>query len=357
MILAGGSGTRFWPASRKQRPKQFLPLADGDTLLAATAARFEGRLPPENIWVATNAQQAEMLPQVLPGFRAEQVVVEPEARDTAPGVALAVAAVAARDPGATVALLPADHILGPKETFLGLIDRAAQVAADDQTLVTFGIQPTHPATGYGYLELGDPLGSRVADQPPVHRCLRFREKPDRATAEEFLASGKFLWNSGMFVWTVAAFRKALATANPELHRSWQGMLGAADEPARLAAFRSAPKISIDFALMEKAPDVAVVTAAGLDWNDVGGFPALADVLPRDPEGNAAMLLDEAKGILEESRNNVVYAEGERTIALFGVEDLVVVALGDAVMVCPKDRADELKKLHQAIQRAGRDDLL
>lgn len=356
VIMAGGSGTRFWPASRKKRPKQFLPLADGVPLIQAAVERMRGLCAAENIWIVTNPVQARVLPKVLPSFPREQVIVEPEARDTAPCVALATATVQARSPDATMVVLPADHVITPVDAFQQLLRRGAAIAADGATLVTFGIAPTHPATGYGYIECGSPLDG---DRPEALRGVRFREKPDRATAEQFVAAGNFLWNSGIFVWSMAAIRAAMAAGSPDLDAATAAMLQGLQQgkrPAVARAFRRAPKTSIDYAVMEKAPKVAVVRA-DVRWDDVGSFPALDAVGQKDDRGNVAVLHGGATKIACESAGNVVYAEGKRTVALFGVRDLVVVAVGDAVMVCPKDRAGDLKVLVEQVKNEGRIDLL
>jgi mannose-1-phosphate guanylyltransferase len=360
VIMAGGSGTRFWPASRRKRPKQFLPLHHGEPLLHAAVARLSGLVDPDRIWIVTNRTQARGLARVLPDFPKGHVIVEPEPRDTAPCIALASATIAAADPDGIQIVLPADHLIEPIDAFQRMLQRGIDLCADGGTLVTFGIPPDHPATGYGYIETGTPLDDRT---PPAMRVPRFREKPDRATAEQYLAAGNFLWNSGIFVWRTRSIRDAMAATSPELARSCDDMLAAirSEDPRhrqrRLnAAFRRAPKTSIDYAVMERAPDVAVVRA-DLRWSDVGSFPALAAVFPADAHGNVAALSGGAAQIALESRGNVTYAEGRQTIALFGVHDLVVVAVKDAVMVCPKDRAVELKALVEQVVRQDRNDLL
>lgn len=356
VIMAGGSGTRFWPASRKKRPKQFLPLADGVPLLEATVRRLGGVCAPDRIWIVTNPVQARALPKVMPDFPREQILVEPEARDTAPCVALATAAIAAKDPEATMILLPADHLITPVEAFTAMLQRAIAIARDDKTLVTFGIVPDHPATGYGYIECGDRLD---AAQPEARKAVRFREKPDRATAEQFVQSGNFLWNSGIFVWSVPAIRAAMAHGNPDLGAAAVAMLSAMLQNKKSGvtkAFRRAPKTSIDYAVMEKAQHVAVVRA-NVRWDDVGSFPALTAVGQTDAARNTSVLHGGARSVACESEGNIVYAEGKRAVALFGVKDLVVVAVGDAVMVCPKDRAGDLKKLVSRVEQEGLHDLL
>ncbi|MGC6486538.1 MAG: mannose-1-phosphate guanylyltransferase [Planctomycetota bacterium] len=356
VIMAGGSGTRFWPASRRTRPKQLLPLSDGAPMIRAAVDRVASSCPPERTWIVTNADQRDAILALLPGFPAEQVVVEPEARDTAPCVGLALAQVASTDPDATLVILPADQVIEPATEFARMLARGAAIAADDQTLVTFGVPPSFPATGYGYIELGGPLDERT---PRGFAAAGFREKPDAETAAGFVAAGRFWWNTGVVVFSVRAMRAQMQRHCPELDASVQAMqaaLTSGDEAALHAAFRAAPRTSIDFAVMEKADALAVVECTAL-WDDVGSFPALARVLEGDSQGNHASLHGGAHAELLESADNVVYAEGARTVALFGVDGLVVAAVGDAVLVCPKDRADELKKVVERLRGAGREDLL
>ncbi len=330
-------------------------MARGRLLIQATIDRLAGLCEAGNIWIVTNPQQAKALTRLLPGFRRDRIVVEPEARDTAPCVALATATIAAVDPGATMIVLPADHVIEPEPEFHRMLRRGAELAASG-ALVTFGVRPTHPATGYGYIECGE----RQDDaEPPAFAARRFREKPDLQTAQGFLQHGGFLWNSGIFVWTVDSIRRAMQHGNAALGAAATRMLAAAQQgrTAQLRrAFRQAPKTSIDYAVMERAEHVVVVGAT-VRWDDVGSFPAIAAVGVGDADGNHALLSGGAAQIALQSRDNIVYAEGKRTVALFGVRDLVVVAVGDAVLVCPKDRADDLKTLVEHVRATGRDDLL
>lgn len=356
VIMAGGSGTRFWPASRANRPKQFLPLARGRVLIQATIDRLAGLCDKGNVWIVTNAQQARALTRLLPEFPRDRIVVEPEARDTAPCVALATATIAHQDPRATMIVLPADHVIEPVPEFHRMLRRGAAIAADDRTLVTFGVKPTHPATGYGYIECG---AARDQETPRAFAAARFREKPDLATAREFLAHGGFLWNSGIFVWTVPAIAAAMAHGNEALGRAYDRMAAAIGKGQRAGvtrSFKQAPKTSVDYAVMEKAERVAVVEAT-VQWDDVGSFPAIESIGVGDDARNFALLVDGAAQIALHSQGNVVYAEGKRTVALFGVQDLVVVAVGDAVLVCPKNRAADLKMLVEHVRAQGRTDLL
>jgi mannose-1-phosphate guanylyltransferase len=355
VIMAGGSGTRFWPASRGARPKQFLPLANGMPLIEATLARLEGLVAPDHVWVATNKRQAKSLAKLLPNLRRERLILEPEPRDTAPCVALAAATIGARDPDATMIVMPADHVIEPVDAFQAMLREGIAAAADGETLVTFGLPPTHPATGFGYLECGAP----TAPGSPVLRVTRFHEKPDRATAEQFLAAGNFLWNSGIFVWQIRALRRAMERTDPELAAATTAMLTALQKPegtVRMKTFQQAPARSIDFAVMEKADKVAVVPAK-LRWDDVGSFPSLAAVQPPDDAGNVTVLTQGASHLALQAKGNVVYAEGDRTVALFGVSDLIVVAVDDAVLVCPKDKAQDLRALVEHVRASGRTDLL
>ncbi|MBL9077559.1 MAG: NTP transferase domain-containing protein [Planctomycetes bacterium] len=355
VIMAGGSGTRFWPASRKKRPKQFLPLARGRLLIQATIDRLAGLCEPDHVWIVTNAQQAKALAKLVPGFRKDRIVVEPEARDTAPCVALATATIAAVDPGATMIVMPADHVIEPEAEFQRMLRRGAELAATG-ALVTFGVRPTQPATGYGYIECGDAVDRA---EPRAFAARRFREKPDRATAEQFLRHGGFLWNSGIFVWTVDSIRRAMHHGNAALGAAADRMLAAASAGQTAAlrrAFRTAPKTSVDYAVMERAERVVTVEAT-VRWDDVGSFPAIASVGTADTAGNHALLAGGAAQIALQARDNIVYAEGKRTVALFGVEGLVVVAVGDAVLVCPQNRAADLKELVEHVRATGRDDLL
>jgi mannose-1-phosphate guanylyltransferase len=271
-------------------------------------------------------------------------------------VALAAATIGAIDARATMIVLPADHVIAPTSEFERMLQRGVELAADDRTLVTFGVPPTGPATGYGYLECGAPFDDR---EPQALRALRFREKPDAATARQFVAAGNFLWNSGIFVWTVPGIRAAMLAADPALAAAEAGMLAARQQgrPAAVArAFRQAPKTSIDFAVMERAPSVVVVRAT-VNWDDVGSFTALPSVAPTDALGNTALLAAGATQIVCQSQQNIVYAEGRRTVALFGVRDLVVVAVDDAVLVCPREQAQDLKTLIARVRAEGREDLL
>lgn len=356
VVMAGGSGTRFWPASRLRRPKQFLPLADGAPLLCATLDRLRGLVPPDRVWIVTNPAQLPGLRRLLPKFPAARILVEPEPRDTAPCLALAVAAIGNQDPAARLVLLPADHRIAPVTRFQRILRRGLELCRDDRRLVVFGIRPTFPATGFGYIQRSAALDRK---QPAAHAVRRFREKPSLATAKRLLARGDHLWNSGMLAGSVAALRAAMAAHCGPLHAATDQLAAALAAGSRrrlVQAFAAAPRTSIDYAVLEHCADLAVVEAA-LDWDDVGSLPALAAIGDRDRDQNAAVLATGASLLQLGSRDNLVYAEGPRTVALFGVADLVVVAVDDAVLVCPRHRAQDLKQLVEHVRAAGRGDLL
>lgn len=353
--MAGGSGTRFWPASRKSRPKQFLPLDQGRPLIQSTVDRVRDLAGADRTWIVTNPNQTEGMLEVLDGFPREQIIVEPEARDTAPCVALAAAVIESRDPGATMALMPADHLIEPVAAFQDLLKQGEELAADNETLVTFGIPPTYAATGFGYIE----LGNQHATIDGAFEVLRFREKPDLTTAQTFASSSQFLWNSGIFVWNFASLTRAMGSANPELLTATTAMLSASksgDQAALDQAFRTCPKTSVDYAVMEKADRVMVIRA-NFNWNDLGSFAALGVIVEADPNGNIVLNQTPNEALVHQSEGCTVYSEGPQTVALFGVKNLIVVNTGDAMLVVPRDRCEDIKEMIQHLKRSDRQDLL
>jgi mannose-1-phosphate guanylyltransferase len=336
-VLAGGSGERFWPLSRKKTPKQLLRLFSDNTLLGDTTARVKDIAPPENVFVLTNAQQVEGTRAALGDFPAGQIIGEPAKRDTAPAAALATAIAHSRDPEAMVVLLPADHLIKDTKRFQENILDAAAFAGETGALMTVAIKPAFPSTGFGYLELGEEL------EPGAHgtraqRVKRFVEKPDAETAKSYVKSGNFAWNGGMFVWRASTFRDEAARLCPEL-AAFIDEFPAGDAGSYLTdRFPSLPKISVDYAIMEKA-SMVIAAHASFDWDDVGAWTAVAPHLPSDADGNASR----GKLVAFDSKNNITFA-GDRTVALCGVEDLVVVEVDDAVLVCHRDKVQQIKKL-------------
>ena len=339
LILAGGSGTRFWPLSRNAKPKQLLDLFGSGTMLRQAVNRVSGLVPPENIFILTNhLQEAEVRRQVAE-IPAENIVAEPARRDTAPAVALGIGLIAARDPQANMIVIPSDSLILDDTAFRELTEDALNLAGREAALMTIGIRPTWACPSYGYIE----RAGKLSAEGLTHECyevLRFREKPDAATAAEYLASGNFTWNAGMFIWNVAHVRSQLATHTPQLADFIDRLTVAADLPAFIASeFPALTPISIDFALMEKA-DRVLNFEATFDWDDVGSWISVGKYLPTDEAQNAA---NTDLSALSASGNIVFSANGKR-VALVGVDDLIVVDTGDALLVARKDRADDIKKI-------------
>ncbi|SNR73799.1 mannose-1-phosphate guanylyltransferase [Blastococcus mobilis] len=356
VIMAGGSGTRLWPLSRAARPKQLLDVVDDGSsgarsLLAEAFGRMAQVVPADCIWVCTAAAYADQVRGVLPGLSADRLILEPAARDTANAVGLSAALVADVDPGAELAVVSADHVIRPVDRFAHVLRTAFDVLADrPDSLVTLGITPVTPATGFGYVQRGRPTQTAG-----VAEAEGFREKPDRTTAEAYLASGDYLWNSGMFVWRARTVLDALADLLPETAEGLARIVAAAPGPAREAVlaevFPRLPKISVDYAVLEPAsrqPGRVLVADLDVDWLDVGSWPALAHTLEVEGGGNAvrgAVVLLDASG-------NVVFSDDPaHLVALVGVRDSVVVHTRDVTMVCPIVDAERVKELLSAVERA------
>ncbi len=355
VIMAGGSGTRLWPLSRAARPKQLLDVVAGEgggahSLLAEAFTRLRAVLPVEQIWVCTAARYGEQVRAALPELREDRLVLEPVARDTANAVGLAAALVADVDPDAELAVVSADHVIRPVERFAAGLETAFDVlAVRPRALVTLGITPTAPATGFGYVQRGAPT-----EVPGAAEAASFREKPDRATAEAYLASGEYLWNSGMFVWRARTVLDALAEHLPESAAGLERVVAVPAGPERDAVlaevFPTLPKISVDYAVLEPAatePGRVVVVDLPVDWLDVGSWPALAGTLDRDGQGNATRGLTV---LLDSERNVVLSDDPEHLVALVGVRNSVVVHTADVTVVCPITDAERVKQLLAEVER-------
>jgi mannose-1-phosphate guanylyltransferase len=350
IIMAGGSGTRFWPKSRRNRPKQLLCLFGSGTMLQQTVERVAPLVPAERIRIVTGADQAEAVRAQLPELPAANVVAEPCPRDTAACVGLAAVLVARIDPDGTMIVMPADHVIEPGELFRKTARAAVAVIDDDpRTLVTFGIKPTRPETGYGYIERGDALGA--VDGIALHRVAQFREKPDRATAEAFLVEGRFAWNSGIFVWRARTILAALAEHRPALAAALDRVaasLGTSQEAEVIAhEYPRMDRVPIDKAVMEHARTVRVLEVI-YDWNDVGDWRALATLIPNDPQGNAV----QGPVLACETSRSILISDDGGLIATLGVDDLVVVQSGGATLVARKQQLDKLKAVVEGLERAG-----
>ncbi len=350
VILAGGSGTRFWPLSRRLAPKQLLALIGEQTMLQETVLRIAPLVPAERTWVVTGGELADETRRQLRVIEsAASVVVEPVGRNTALAIAVAASRVSADDPDAVMAVLPADHVISKPDGFRACLARAADVAGGGY-LVTIGIVPRRPETGYGYIMLGKALTTRAGagEDPPAFQVERFVEKPDRQRAEQYLAGGRSLWNAGIFVWRASVIleelrRHAAATASAGAKIA---ALMATSPPhdARIRAlYEAADAVSIDYAVMERSTRSAVVPAE-FGWSDVGSWAALDDVAPKDERGNVIS----GRVVDVDSQRSIVYAQ-DRVIATIGLDNLIVVDTPDATLVCAKDRAQDVRKVVDALE--------
>jgi mannose-1-phosphate guanylyltransferase len=340
VIMAGGAGTRFWPLSTPECPKQFVNLLGEQSLLQVTYQRVLKLAVPERILVLTGAGFVDLVHSQLPGLPRENVVGEPVGRDTGAAVTLAAHLCRSRFEDPVMVVVPADHVIEPLEEFARTVKSAVEGAEATGGLYTFGIEPTYPATGYGYLELGETLGTR--EGVTHYRLHRFKEKPDREMAEGFLASGKFLWNAGIFVWQTSTIWQALERHLP-IHTARIGAVEMHQEPnpeKLREALDPLEKVSIDFAVMEKEKGVCTIRAQ-FDWNDVGGWLALEKDLSESPGGNRTR----GEIHLQEARENLVFCEDpQEVVGLVGVHNLVVVRAGERTLVAHRDRLEELKIL-------------
>ena len=354
-ILAGGVGTRLWPRSRQDRPKQFTDITgSGLTMIQDTAVRLEGVVSSDRLYVVTGAAFAGLVREQLPEVPVEQIVVEPSGRNTAPAIGLACVHLEQSDPQAVLAVLPADHVIMDAACFRQALAQAGRLAADGY-VVTLGIEPTFAHTGYGYIKRSEPLPASE-DDLPVYAVERFLEKPNRVVAEQFLAEGGYYWNGGIFVARVDVWLAELARQTPEIYTRLQRIGAALDTPQADTVLETEwadmPSISIDYAVMEHAQRVAVVPLQA-GWNDVGSWDALETILEQDDRGNSI-----AKGdvLLLDSEGNIVYSD-KRLVALVNVSNLVVVDTGDTLLIGDKRNMQRVKDVVEQLRRQGRTELL
>jgi len=349
VIMAGGSGTRFWPLSRKTRPKQFLDIVSSRSMIEETVARLLPLIPPKDIFTIADGYQTAALRDLLPDLPKRNFLVEPLARNTAPSLMLATAHAYLQDPETVIAALAADHLIRDPDRFLSKLQSGAKAAYSGDRFVTFGIPPAFPSTGYGYIHFSREKGKRIGGEPffPV---LEFKEKPGRAEAERFLADGNYYWNSGMFLWRADVFARKLRRYAPKFFSFWERMLDALEKKNRKglrSVFEEIPGLSIDYALMEKAKGV-VVCAGDFGWSDVGAWSSLYEVWAPDEAGNAA----KGEKLVLDSQGCLVYAPGKLT-ALVGVKDLIVVDAGDALLICRKDLDQKVKDIVEILKKENK----
>ncbi len=345
LILAGGSGTRFWPLSRHSFPKQFLSLKGDRSLLQATVDRQRPLIEPDDVWISTTEALAEQVRSQLSEVPADQVLAEPTARNTAPAIGWALGVMPRTVREGVVAVLPADHRMEDSAGFRTVLERAGRAVENADRVMTLGVTPNRVETGYGYLELGEPL----LGEPDLRRVKRFTEKPNLETAGTFVESGNYLWNAGIFVFRGTSLLDHLTRLEPEVG---EGLAAIRADPGRTAELYAAlPATSIDYAVMERLDDLATLPL-DCGWSDLGSWAALAEILSPDGPGNASR----GDVLAIDSADNLLWAESGQ-IAVAGVTGLVVVRTAETVLVVPKERAQEVKRIVAALRRYGRDDLL
>lgn len=348
LIMAGGIGTRLWPLSRQKSPKQVLPLVGERSMFGLAVERLQPLFSPEDVLVVVGRDQVELLKAEQTGVPDHNYVIEPMGRGTAPAIALSAITLRQRDPQAIMAVLTADHFVGDDEGFRDVLVAAGETAARDY-LVTLGITPSFPSTGYGYVERG-PLLMNAAGFT-AYRVTAFREKPDLVTAKRFMVSGRHSWNSGMFVWKVERFLSELSRTMPEFYEQLMHIEAALGTPDYERVLNEVwPRVAaqtVDYGVMEKARDVAVIPAE-FGWNDVGSWATLLDILEGDEHDN---VIRHAQHVGIDTANTLVFGR-DRLVATIGLRDLIVIDTGDALLICPKDRAQDVKKIVDELKQRG-----
>ncbi len=344
VVMAGGSGTRFWPESRVRRSKQFLDLTGRGPMIQETIRRLFPLLRKENVWVVAGEKDAPHLSSRVLGIPARNILLEPEGKNTAPAVALAVSRIVRRDPDAVIAAAPADHAVSDVRAFRSVLGKGLRVARRTGRFVTLGIPPTHPATGYGYIERGEPF---AGGDGTVFTVRRFTEKPSLAAARRFVKSGRFSWNSGIFLFRADTFRDRLSRLLPEVHAAMESAFrsfGRKEFPGKLrTAYRRVPSISVDYGILEKEKGILVIPAK-FGWSDLGTWRSLHEFLGKPGEnvtfGN--VLLADCRNILVRSDRGF--------LAVVGMEDVIVVRSGEAVLICPRNRSEEVKRVAEEVRK-------
>lgn len=351
LIIAGGVGARFWPRSREHSPKQLLEIIGKGTMIQNTVYRLDPIVPHDRILIVTNAQQADEVRRQLPQVPAENIIIEPFGRNTAPAIGLGAEVLRKRVGDAVMVVLPADHLVHDIAAFQETLNNAINVATESRGFVTVGVTPTRPETGYGYIQFHKSDKNRSYEKENAYQVVTFAEKPNLETAQRFLESGDFVWNSGMFIWRVSTILNGIAEHLPELAEE----LGRLDEHIDTEKFDDALEraygemrpISIDYGVMEKA-DHRYVIPADFGWNDLGSWDEVARIFPKNDDGNAVS----GNTFISDVRNCHVSATGERFVAAIGVEDLIIIDTEDAVLVCRKGRSQDVKEVVDHFRRKG-----
>ncbi|HSG28642.1 MAG TPA: mannose-1-phosphate guanylyltransferase, partial [Candidatus Krumholzibacterium sp.] len=349
VIMAGGVGSRFWPRSTERTPKQLLEIVNKGTMIQNTVSRISSVIDPSKILVVTNKVQKPLVARQLPQIPVENIIVEPIGRNTAPCIGLAALFIRRMDPDAVMVVLPADHLMADEEEFRRVLSLAIWVAYESQRLITIGIHPTRPETGYGYIQVVDEDdGTNPYFSRGVHKVKTFAEKPNRETAQRFLDSGDFLWNSGMFVWKVDVILGEIGRSLPELHQQLVTIEGAIGtdrvDQAIDKGYRMIRGISIDYGVMEKAREVYVLRGE-FGWSDVGSWDEVYRISGKDADGNSVS----GKAVLHGTKNSLVYAD-DKVIAAVDVEDLIIIASENSILVCKRGRSQDVKEVVDYLRR-------
>ncbi len=351
LILAGGKGERFWPRSRKNCPKQFLSLTDdGKTMIQKTVDRIRSLVEPEDIFISTNANYRELVKEQLPDVPESNILCEPVGRNTAPGIGLGAVHIRKKYEDAVMLVLPSDHLIGDEDTFRSVLSEAIETAEEESCLVTMGITPTAPETGYGYIKF-----LREGARKNAYKVERFVEKPDLAKAKEYLADGGYLWNSGMFVWKVSTILGCIEKYLPEIYSGLvkiEDAIGSADQESVLnSAFETMPSESIDYGVLEKEDGIRVLPG-DFGWDDVGSWLALGRMRALDDAGNLVSGNAVTTGV-----SSCIIEGGKKLIAAVGLKDLVIVDTEDAILICNKDNTADIKKIVESLRKDKREEYL
>ncbi len=345
LIMAGGAGTRFWPKSRLSNPKQFINLFGDDTMIQKTVKRLRNFMPQEHIMVITNEDYVSIVREQVPDLNPSYIIGEPVPRNTAPCVAAAAALLYQKDPDGMMVVLPADHLIGNNEEFYSVLETASNIANKENSLVTIGIEPNRPETGYGYIRKQS-YAEIFESGHPVFEVRNFTEKPDSKTALQFLESGEYLWNSGIFVWKISTITEAFKQYLPEVYTCMETLMESDKKPNDIEDFYQAcPSVSIDYGIMEKADKVHVVPG-NFDWNDVGSWKAVHELSKKDENGNAS---GETQTVFVNAKSNLVYSESGKLIAVAGVENIAVVETEDSILVVDLDSSQDVKAVYETLK--------
>ena len=349
-IIAGGSGTRLWPKSRQDKPKQFQNLYSDSTMLQDTVQRLEPLVPRENIFVIAGRSHERVIKEQLPWIDPSNVVGEPMGKDTAPAVGVIATIIHHRDPDAIILVSPADHIILKQKAFLRLLEVSEQVASEGPNVVTIGIKPTAPETGYGYIQMSE--NHRNMDDVDVHEVISFKEKPDFVTAEEYVSSWHYVWNSGMFIWSAKTVMDLFRDHAPDIHKllmRYDGVIGTPDESKVFEQVYDAfPRISVDYAILEHTKNIFVIPAS-IGWSDLGSWASLREV--KEPDENGNVVIGEHLGI--DTHSCLIHGEHGRIIATIGLDNMIIVDADDALLIMPANRSQDIKHLLEELKKEGK----